>query len=310
MSLSIADVASGKVSSLSLLDHPFCNQPLSQIFLDVLPGNWPLSELRMTTRSSNALLRSNVQTLGDLGQLSPKDIFDIRNTGFKTTKEILDVFISKLNVDYAEPDLPDFKLPKVGNEARVPIETHIWRVLEVLAMQIDRREAALISNALSVEKVRVSQISDTWGITRQRTYQIVDKLVEKFSSQDSLQEISKIIFAGSKVLTKAEAQVACPLLSLGASNHGVFLSVLDLLIYSKRVYFYQGLLLVDPTVLDLSSDDPIVKIHYILQNNPSQISPEVSKLFVELNQGIMEPVTGESTFESSISRATAWLDSQ
>jgi hypothetical protein len=310
LKLSIAVIASGEVSSLSLLEHPLRNQPLWKIFFDVLPGNWPLHKLEMSTRSSNALLRSNVQTLEELGNLSPKDIYDIRNTGDKTTKEILDAYISKLNVAYLEPELPEFLLSKNDLTGILPIESHIWQVLEVLATQLDRREVALISNTLSAEKIRLSEISETWGISRQRTYQIVDKLIEKFSSEDSIHQISSRLFSERKVLTKAEAVIAFPLLSLGASRHGVFLSVLDILIYSRNAYLYKGFILIDPSALDSNSDDPIVRIKKLTHDHPTQISDEVSKLLLELNLGVAEPVNSDSSFESSINRATAWLDNR
>lgn len=309
MDLSLATIASGKVSSLSLLDHPFCNQPLNKIFVEVSPGDWPITQLALSTRSANALFRMDIHNLRTLGSLSPNDISDFRNTGLKTTKEILDGYISKLGLEYTHQE-PNISSSEGDPNIELTYVSHIWKVLEFLATRLDRREVALISNALSVEKIKISKISDTWGISRQRTYQIVDKLLEKLSESDSLSHISRDLFREKRVLTKSEAFVGSPYLSLGVSSHDTFLTVLDLMIYSKNVVGYRGFILVDPLALNLSSDDLFIQIGRLRQADPTQISPEVTSILHGLINENAEPSSIDPSLNSSLERANAWLDDQ
>jgi hypothetical protein len=310
LDIQLAAIASGGISSLSLLDDTFRFRPLAEIFSEVSPGDWPLSQLALSTRSRNALLRIGVSSLSQLGALTPSEISDLRNTGEKTIQEVLDAYISKLDEGYAQPEgvyARNYLSPPSDSWSA---DQHVYSLLKILIDDINRRDIAVIQNSLSNEQVRVSAIGESWGVSRQRVYQIVDGLHDRLDQNPSTVVLSNLISSEYLVQTKSEVLYAFPMLTLGKIDGASSLTILDLLIYSGNIIRYKGHIVATKDFANLSEDAFISRVKALIEAEPHKVSPEVTNLLMQPDQSFAQMASNEVSFEVSLSRAISWLDNQ
>lgn len=117
----LADVRAKQAEWLLLLAQPGKR-------LQVADGATPLTELGLSVRPYNALVRRNILTIEQLVALSPQEIFDVRNLGTKSLDEILDRLAEHpLRFEFS-PSLPEASAAELL--LHVPVEQVDEPVLE------------------------------------------------------------------------------------------------------------------------------------------------------------------------------------
>jgi hypothetical protein len=309
MSNTLGDIARGLLPVKLLLDLPFSNRILGELFEGSLPGNWPIRILNLSTRSENALHRHGLDNLQKLSAVTPTQLMDMRNTGQKSVEEILEIYVSKLGESYeaklhiVQPIKSQYSSPEII------LEQEIWKCLEFLIGEIDSREFSIIRNRLSEERMRILELSDAWGVSRQRTYQIVDKLLEKIQSLEPLRNISEIIFRDIKFTTRSELLATFDHLKLGRVENESSINILDLLIYGGHLTIFKGYLVVE-------GDNRELTIEEFLNDARGKKIIDNSVFSAEFARVIQQNIGAELKIEAisqnrreSLQKAEEWIDS-
>jgi hypothetical protein len=309
MSDTLGDVARGVLPVKLLLEPPFSNRTLGELFEGSLPGNWPIRILNLSTRSENALHRHGLDDLQKLSGITPTQLMDIRNTGQKSVEEILDIYVSKLGESYEEKfhivQLTESEYPS----SEIIFEQEIWKCLEFLIGEIDSREFSIIRNRLSEERMRILELSDAWGVSRQRTYQIVDKLLEKIRNLEPLRNISKILFRDIKFTTKSELMATFDHLKLGRVESESNINILDLLIYGGHLTIFKGYLVSEGDIRELTIEEFMSDARGKMIHDDSLFSAEFARVIQQNSSAELKIEAISQNRRESLKKAEEWIDS-
>lgn len=141
-------------------------QKIASIHGDV--KEMPVKELCIGTRAQNALYSSGIHNVGSMIQMTQKDIAQLRNVGKKTRDEISatiegiisegKTYIAKLNTGMLPKNVPD---KTIGNNAE-----------KILQKGFD---FSVIDTFVEKFGFKIVQMTEWFGLSRQRIYDIVEK---------------------------------------------------------------------------------------------------------------------------------------
>jgi hypothetical protein len=284
----ISLIQAGRLPYEILLELPYRNKRIGNVLPPLPVNSWPIEELNISTRSKNCLTRHSINFLSEICDFTFRELADIRFFGLGSFDEIISEYIGKIGLVYGnlQTDVPIVDIP-VQNRTKSVSDFSL--ALEYIIKNIGRREASIIRNSLSQDKMKISDLSEIWGISRQRSYQIVDKLQEDIINLPYFTSLASSCMGSWESSTIAEVLQRQPYLALGRAETEFSISILDLLFYSGHLNRIENYMVVTPKLSALNLHELFVYSFEHSDKSPELVSPQVLKMssdFVKNQNGI------------------------
>ncbi len=261
-----------------LLELPYRNKRIGNVLPPLAVDSWPIENLAISSRSKNCLLRHSVVFLSDICNFTFRELADIRFFGPGSFDEVVSEYISKIGLDGTDDKN---MLVQVTPQKNQKSPSDIDLALDYIIKNVGKREASIIRNSLSSNRMKISDLSEAWGISRQRSYQIVDKLQEDISNLSCFDSLAKSCMGTWEIATVGELLQIHPHLCLGRAENDFSVSILDLLFYSGLLSRIENYLIAIPGLNTLNLHELFVYSYENRNREPKIISPQVAKLSTE-----------------------------
>lgn len=188
-----------------LRDEATETEPVVSEVFDLLPAikSIQLEDIPFSVRARNALKRANIQTVGELIQMSEKDIISLRNVGSQTRDEIVGV-IERMVKDgktyFDNPAIYDRRDTGAGSVANAIGKGFDYSTIDVLVEKFSFKPA---------------KMAEWFGLSRQSVYNILERRLPqrraawrgKTISESELSVLAELI--ENKRFDYADDEVTC-----------------------------------------------------------------------------------------------------
>lgn len=235
-----------------LLDDENKHIPLREIISEFVASRKYLNQIDMSNRARNTLLRSNIKTLNDLGELCMSEISDFRNLGSHTLFEIISHYLSTLTTTALDqqfrvegnPNLPNLNsdIPEDVPGALQP--SFVFEFLLESVLNLTVRDLHVINARSNLgERMTHASVAEEWGLSRQRVHQIESELHKAFSEDYRLTKILNFVLPKNTFRGASETIELYPWLNLGQAIHPIGVSIFQLLVFAGKIQINQGWIL-------------------------------------------------------------------
>ena len=222
---------------------PYRFAKFSEIFTGCEVENLWIQEMKISTRTKNVLVRSEILNLNQLWNLTPRDILDIRNAGFGTFEEICAELIASISVKELNLNLPITLVAQKATQKKIinseNVSNSIHESLDYMLRNINSEEIDCI-------KENVAQILNyPLNTSKHFTLNSFSKTDQKYLKIKLLNclkssAISELIHSDFEVLTLDEIWKVIPEIRLGLSAGFSSISVFEVLVYLGILESFDG----------------------------------------------------------------------